>query len=254
MAVQSQWRFCTQCKMMYFDGHADGNKGDCSDAPSGQRGHRPAGYNFVLPFNVPATPNAQNNWRNCWKCQAMFFDGHADGNKGKCPSGGGHEGHGNDPHTFNFVLPFNVPGTPTAQNNWRNCWKCQAMYFDGFSDKGRCAAGGSHEGHGNEPGTFNFVLPHPITPDMTLQAIQSGARLIIVRGTGFTPNSNVTLNWDISSGGGPTTHQHGSKVEGTSTSGAFTSDITVNLSGDIAAVNVLAHDDITQTEISRTLG
>jgi len=255
MAVQPQWRFCHQCKVLYFDGHTDGNKGDCSGAPSGQRGHRPAGYVFILPFNEPATPTAQDNWRNCWKCQAMYFDGHADGNKGKCPSGGGHEGHGGDPKTFNFVLPFNVPWTPTAQDNWRNCWKCQAMYFDGFADKGACAAGGAHEGHGDDPRTFNFVLPHPITPGITLQAIQNGGNFVIVRGTGFTPNHEVTVDYHISAGGGPTASTQGSKAEGTSAHGEFTSEIGVDQSDDnpISAVNVDVRDHVTGTIASGSL-
>jgi hypothetical protein len=249
MAVQPQWRFCHQCKVLYFDGHADGNKGACSGAPSGQQGHRPAGYNFVLPFNVPATPNSQNNWRNCWKCQAMYFDGHADGNKGKCPSGGAHEGHGNDPRTFNFVLPLNVPWTPTAQNNWRNCWKCQAMFFAGYPDKGRCAAGGAHEGHEDDPRTFNFVLPHPITPDIALE--HSGSH-VIVRGKGFTPNHDVTVKYQFRSGGGPTTTTQGEKVEGTNTDGAFTSEVRVTLTGAISG-DFQVVDQVTGTDARRHL-
>jgi hypothetical protein len=166
MVGQPQWRFCNQCKILFFDGHADGNKGACPGAPSGQRGHRAQGYNFMLAYSyhlAPSYPTAQANWRNCWKCQAMFFDGHADGNKGVCPAGGGHEGHGEDPRTMNFVLFHNIPGTPTAQDNWRNCWKCQAMFYNGYADKGRCPAGGAHEGHGEDPRTFNFVLHHDIT-------------------------------------------------------------------------------------------
>jgi hypothetical protein len=183
----------------------------------------------------------------------MYFDGHADGTKGKCPAGQGHEGHGDDPRTFNFVLPFNVPPTPTAQGGWRNCWKCQAMYFDGYADKGQCAAGGAHEGHGDDPRTFNFVLPHPITPNITLQAIQRNGNVIVVRGNGFTPNDAVTIDYQISSGGAPTTTTSGSQSEGTSTYGEFTSDIPVTLAGDISAVNVGVRDHITGTVANGSL-
>ncbi|MEV0712871.1 hypothetical protein [Nocardia aurea] len=189
MTTQPDWRFCVQCAVLYFDGHQDGNKGDCKGAPAGQRGHRPAGYNFVLPFNTAPTAHAQDKWRNCWKCQAMYFDGHTDGNKGRCPSGGGHEGHGDAPTTWNFVLPHNVAATPTTQDKWRNCWKCQAMYFDGSSDKGRCAAGEGHEGHGNEPATWNFVLPHPVSPKVII--LTPNLAHVRIIGERFTPSGSV---------------------------------------------------------------
>jgi hypothetical protein len=54
-------------------------------------------------------------------------------------------------------------GTNTKENamapqaDWRFCQKCQAMYFDGFPQKGVCAAGDTHQAAG-----FNFVLPHDL--------------------------------------------------------------------------------------------
>jgi hypothetical protein len=45
------------------------------------------------------------------------------------------------------------------QTDWRFCVKCGAMFFDGFPDKGRCAADGGHAAAG-----FNFVLVHDV-PD-----------------------------------------------------------------------------------------
>jgi hypothetical protein len=32
------------------------------------------------------------------------------------------------------------------QDNWRHCVKCRSLFWNGASDKGRCAAGGAHEG------------------------------------------------------------------------------------------------------------
>ena len=42
-----------------------------------------------------------------------------------------------------------------TQVAWRFCQKCEAMFFDGYPNKGICAAGGGHEAEG-----FDFVLPH----------------------------------------------------------------------------------------------
>jgi hypothetical protein len=38
---------------------------------------------------------------------------------------------------------------------WRFCNKCYAMFYNGYSGKGRCAAGAGHVAQG-----YNFVLPH----------------------------------------------------------------------------------------------
>lgn len=203
MATQSEWRFCVQCSVLYFDGHTDGNKGVCSGSPAGQHGHRPAGFNFVLSHDIAPSPTAQDKWRNCWKCQAMYFDGHSDGNKGHCPAGGAHDGHGNEPGVWSFVLSHDIAPSPIAQDKWRNCWKCQAMYFDGYPDKGRCAAGGAHEGHGNEPGVWNFVLQHPVSPKVTILT-PNGAHVRII-GQRFTPGGKVHFGIGYHDGTGPST-------------------------------------------------
>jgi hypothetical protein len=59
---------------------------------------------------------------------------------------------------FSTVVLAQSCGT---QDRWRFCRKCQAMFFNGYDDKGACAAGGSHE-----PAGFEFALPHscPETP------------------------------------------------------------------------------------------
>lgn len=99
----------------------------------------------------------QNEWRYCGKCHVLFFDGYPD--KGVCAAGGGNEAIG-----YNFVLPYDVPGTSTTQDAWRYCGKCHGMFYDGYADKGRCAAGGGHEAAG-----YNFVLPHDIQGTATAQ-------------------------------------------------------------------------------------
>jgi hypothetical protein len=172
--AQHDFRFCRKCREMFFNGFP--NKGVC---PAGGT-HQAAGFNFVLPHDVPETQGApffdstgalqpgalqsQQSWRFCHKCEAIFFDGLPT--KGACAAGGAHESEG-----FNFVLPHDVPGDPTApretltaQQSWRFCRKCEAMFFDGFQDKGVCAAGGAHEAAG-----FNFVLPHGGSDTPTVQ-------------------------------------------------------------------------------------
>jgi hypothetical protein len=55
-----------------------------------------------------------------------------------------------------FVKPISVLAGSTDQPDWRFCNKCQAMFYDGYPNKGRCAAGGAHVAQG-----YNFVVPHP---------------------------------------------------------------------------------------------
>ncbi|MFI8522664.1 hypothetical protein ACIGEZ_33460, partial [Streptomyces sp. NPDC085481] len=92
----------------------------------------------AAPSGAQAT---QNNWRFCQKCFAMYFWGYPT--DGVCPAGGAHSAQG-----FNFILPYDVPETPTAQRNWRFCQKCFAMYFWGYPTDGVCPAGGAHSAQG----------------------------------------------------------------------------------------------------------
>ena len=235
MADQKEWRYCNNCHGLFFDGYPD--KGRC---PAGG-GHIAIGYNFVLPHDVGPTPNQQDAWRYCNNCHGLFFDGYPD--KGRCPAGGGHIAIG-----YNFVLPHDIGATPNRQDAWRYCNNCHGLFFDGYPDKGRCPSGGGHIAIG-----YDFVLPHPVTPAISLQAIQrDDGRFIEVHGTGFTPNSKVTLSYDITAGGGPTTHQFGDHTAETTTSGALTDDIKVNFP-DTSGASVGALDQITGTRVSASI-
>ena len=138
---QPDWRFCQKCRSMFWDGTPD--KGACATGG----GHSAQGLMFILPFNMPETPNKQKDWRFCQKCRSMFWDGDPN-NKGICPKGGRHEAQG-----LNFVLPHDTPAG--GQRDWRFCQKCRSMFWNGDpNNKGVCPQGGRHEAQG-----FNFVLP-----------------------------------------------------------------------------------------------
>jgi hypothetical protein len=100
----------------------------------------------------------QGDWRFCFKCRAMFFDGFS--HKGLCPGGAGHNAQG-----LIFALPHSEPPTATTQVDWRFCDRCNAMFFAGDpNNQGRCPAGGAHHAQG-----FNFALPHSIPASSTAQ-------------------------------------------------------------------------------------
>src|SRR5207247_2679701 len=50
-----------------------------------------------------------------------------------------------------YKITYNSAGP--GQRDWRFCNKCDAMFFDGYANKGVCAAGGSHVAQG-----YNFTL------------------------------------------------------------------------------------------------
>ncbi|HWE46738.1 MAG TPA: hypothetical protein VG407_11995 [Caulobacteraceae bacterium] len=87
---QYDWRFCSKCKVMFYDGSP--NKGRC---PAG-KGHAAEGFMFGLNTGKPAGI-AQSDWRFCQKCNDLFWNiGH-----GACAAGGAHVAQG-----FTFAMAF----------------------------------------------------------------------------------------------------------------------------------------------------
>ena len=151
LTVVQTFRFCHKCQTLFYEGRSEPAgtaKGRC---PAGGA-HEAMGYIFEIPVHGVESPTVQTRWRFCQPCWAMFFDGSPS--KGRCP--GSRNGHRRESRFgHNFGLPHDVPGTPTAQTQWRFCNKCFAMFYDGYPQKGRCSAGGAHFAQG-----YGFVLPH----------------------------------------------------------------------------------------------
>lgn len=60
------------------------------------------------------------------------------------------------------LLPRAIAG---VQDQWRYCRKCHVMFYNGYPNKGHCAAGGGHLAQG-----FNFMLPHDVPETKKAQA------------------------------------------------------------------------------------
>jgi hypothetical protein len=146
---QNQWRFCTKCHALFFYGY---DKGRC---PAGDH-HVWQGYDFYMHHDDnKRRALTQYDWRFCNKCHTMFFDGYRD-NKGACPAGGPHVAQG-----FMFGLYFtneNQRRAPAGryQGDWRFCGKCNAVFFNGYPDKGRCPKDG--QGHAAIGWTFHLAF------------------------------------------------------------------------------------------------
>jgi hypothetical protein len=52
-----------------------------------------------------------------------------------------------------------------TQSNWRFCKKCNGIFFNGYADKGVCAAGGGHISAG-----YTFILHHDVPETATAQS------------------------------------------------------------------------------------
>lgn len=99
---------------------------------------------------------AQDAWRYCRNCYVLFYDGYP--HKGACASGGGHQALGVDDELGeNYLLSHSIPENAHQQAAWRYCRKCHSLFYNGFSNKGVCTAGGEHDAEG-----FDFVLSHDV--------------------------------------------------------------------------------------------
>ncbi len=79
--VQSSWRWCSQCYVLYYDGYA--KKGVCPGG-DGHFGGGAGSANYFLqaggdPKDFAESSTHQGWWRFCDKCYVMFFMGYARG-------------------------------------------------------------------------------------------------------------------------------------------------------------------------------
>jgi hypothetical protein len=93
--AQYDWRFCTKCYTLFYDGYA--SKGVCA----GGGGHAAQGFMFRLwDTRTPISESArETNWRWCQKCYVLFYAGFPP--NFACPAGGGHAAQG-----FDYFLNF----------------------------------------------------------------------------------------------------------------------------------------------------
>lgn len=146
MAFQGNWRLCTLCAGLYFDGHA--TKGVCPVRSTSF--FEPHAAFEVVTFLVegaegPERPGTQDNWCWCRKCEGMFFKGNATA--GVCPRGGEHDSTDSGIYRFTFGKKPTPKGQSDGQFRW--CRKCEGMFLSidriGLLRNRECPAGGRHD-------------------------------------------------------------------------------------------------------------
>lgn len=140
ISYQSGWKECSKCFCLFFpDTESEGGtwNGVCFDGLE----HSPSSVGtFKIPF-AGRGHVGQTNWRYCFRCASLFFNGHQT--KGHCPADGGpHSSYGSG----NYELKHT---TDTALDNiyaWRWCRKCEQLFYCPFAEcSTRCNKGGGHD-------------------------------------------------------------------------------------------------------------
>ena len=115
--TQGKWRFCKNCRGLFFGG----NPGSRCHAGNGAHDGS-ASDEYFVSFTSSVTPG-QKNWRWCVACQGLFFAG---GSASKCPAtGGAHNPAGSGDYTLQEVAELKF-----AQTDWRWCDKCHGLFFN----------------------------------------------------------------------------------------------------------------------------
>jgi hypothetical protein len=154
LQLQADWRWCNKCQGLFFGGGLAN-----SHCPTGGTHAAPAqsgSGNYSLPYNVPADPNRQSDWRWCNKCQGLFWGGGLA--VSHCPAGGTHAPP-QQSGSWNYSLPHNVSADPNKQSDWRWCNKCQGLFWGGGLANSHCPTGGTHAPP-QQSGSGNYSLPH----------------------------------------------------------------------------------------------
>ncbi|MFD9367875.1 hypothetical protein ACFWA6_09200 [Streptomyces sp. NPDC060020] len=173
MVTQYNWRPCLDCKVLFSTG-ANGDFHSICPANNGG-GHRITGNNYILTESNgiwDVFGLSQGDWFECGYCRVLFFGGHPVPSTsrffehGRCiafhPGHTGHSpadpaGHATEVFHTNFRL-LRLGDGDHLLSNWRNCWKCQALYYSGNTEQGKCSAGGEHYGQIFDPAVLNFSL------------------------------------------------------------------------------------------------
>jgi len=157
-AAQALWRWCERCSGLWFAGNA--SRGRCPAGASYDGGHYSTGSaNYVLKF-ASEGGSGQSLWKCCAKCQGLWYGGTSS--FGSCSGNGGRHSSitDNPPYTFSsdyLLEDVSHRDRPGGQNQWRWCFKCLGLFFDGISPGASGICPKDHAHHGLM-GSADYVL------------------------------------------------------------------------------------------------
>ena len=155
-AGQHGWRYCHNCKGMWF------GSASASVCPHGGVHSQIQSGDYSLALSLEDT---QQQWRFCYRCNGLFFKPNGFG---VCPEGGAHSDKSGGATSGNYTLCVNVspvnataprqhsapPDTIGWQGGWRYCHKCGVLWM-GLNSGSRCPADGAAH---SSPNSGNYYL------------------------------------------------------------------------------------------------
>jgi hypothetical protein len=126
------WRFCVNCFALFLVDFTV----DRSLCPRNGGPHQAAGWTFRLTYNfgpggTGEDAHTQGNWRHCYRCAALYWA--PTGTAGRCPAGGVHSYLHPGGYPRQFLLPHDIGEPPWTQHQWRFCFKCSALFYNGYA-------------------------------------------------------------------------------------------------------------------------
>jgi hypothetical protein len=102
--TQSNWRRCTRCQAIFFNGYGQGK---CASDPAAQAPHTAdVTKDFRVPHSRQGTDHVQTDWEFCTKCNVLFYSRSKTLNANHCTAGGEHEA---SPAASRFALIHDRP-------------------------------------------------------------------------------------------------------------------------------------------------
>jgi hypothetical protein len=144
--LQSKWRQCSKCAVMFFHGGGVGT----SSCPVGVGAtHTATATSYLIPLES-FTETAQDGWRRCTKCLGLAFAG--PGAPSACPKGAKHDHTGSPKYE---LLENPAPDVKT-EGGWKWCDQCGGV----FRGAGKCPAVGNHQG----PSSGSYFMIDEVAP------------------------------------------------------------------------------------------
>ncbi|MDN3359972.1 hypothetical protein [Actinomadura sp. DC4] len=150
------WRFCANCFELFLVDFTV----DQSLCPRTRGPHQAAGWTFRLTYNLsPAgtgeSGNTQASWRHCYRCAALYWGPGAL----RCPAGGSHGYIHPSGYPRQFLLPHDIGEPARMQHQWRYCFKCSALFYNGYAYKGQYGLCPYDYIYGHTAAGYDFAIP-----------------------------------------------------------------------------------------------
>ncbi|GII75708.1 hypothetical protein Sru01_06900 [Sphaerisporangium rufum] len=152
------WRFCVNCFGLFLVDYTV----ERSYCPRTRGAHQAMGWIFQLTYNVSDPgigegSKVQSNWRHCYRCAGLYW---ALTDAPRCPAGGAHayiRPSSGGPRQF--LLTHDVGEPAGTQHQWRYCFKCSVLFYNGYAYRNEYGLCPYDFVWGHTAAGFDFALP-----------------------------------------------------------------------------------------------